>query len=109
MSDFQVDLELLYRAINAWRKEEEQYVDDNRWGPERKAALATLADMEADLLLDLERTKNRINVQERENRNIKVFDKVSRELSLHKWLEEQIKLYIQYLQLTDGEAHTMAE
>jgi hypothetical protein len=71
-------LELLYRAINAWRKEQEKFVNENRWGPERKAALATLAEVESDLLLDLERARNRINVQERENRTLRVFEKVGK-------------------------------
>ncbi|OXA37969.1 IQ and ubiquitin-like domain-containing protein [Folsomia candida] len=55
-----LDLELLYREINNWREEQETYILKNRWGPERKAALATLAEMESDLLLELERTKRNI-------------------------------------------------
>lgn len=62
-----LDIELLYRAINLWRKEQEEYVVRNRWGAERKAALAILTEMEADLLLDLERTRKTIKEKGRDN------------------------------------------
>lgn len=62
-----VDIELLYRAINMWRKDQEEYVVKNRWGAERKAALAILTEMEADLLLDLERTRKRIKEDGRDH------------------------------------------
>jgi len=71
-----LDVELLYRAINAWRKEEEEFVKTNRWGAERKAALACLTEMEADLLLELERTKTRIKEKSREDNIQKQFRKV---------------------------------
>ncbi|CAG7728638.1 unnamed protein product [Allacma fusca] len=55
-----LDIELLYRAINTWRKQEVDYVLMNRWGAEKKAALADIMEKEADLLLDLERAKTKI-------------------------------------------------
>ncbi len=36
------------------------YVEAHRWGADRKAALAEIMEKEADLLLDLERTKTAI-------------------------------------------------
>lgn len=36
------------------------YIIANRWGAEKKAALADVIEKEADLLLDLERAKNKI-------------------------------------------------
>ena len=50
-------MELLYRAINEWRRKEVAFIEAHRWGADRKAALAEIMEMEADLLLDLERTK----------------------------------------------------
>jgi len=73
-----LDMELLYRAINAWRKEEEAFVKENRWGAERRAALATLTEMEADLLLDLEKTKNKIKVTHRDDYINSTFTKMGK-------------------------------
>lgn len=86
-----VDLELLYRAINVWRQEQEEWVNANRWGGEKKAALGILTDIESDLLLDLERTKNRINVQERETKILRYFDKMGQP---KRWLGEKSTNFI---------------
>jgi len=53
-------VELLYRAINEWRRKQVAFVEAHRWGADRKAALAEIMEKEADLLLDLERTKTMI-------------------------------------------------
>jgi hypothetical protein len=66
----------LYRAINKWKAEQEEYIRANRWGAERKAALAQLAEMESDLLLDLEKARNRIINENRDKQTDKQFRKV---------------------------------
>lgn len=95
-----VDLELLYRAINVWRQEQEDWVNLNRWGAEKKAALAALTDIESDLLLDLERTKNRIEVQERGNKILREFERMGHP---KRWLSEKTKNFI--VADDNGKAH----
>ncbi|CAL8128780.1 unnamed protein product [Orchesella dallaii] len=86
-----VDIELLYRAINLWRKEQEEYVVRNRWGAERKAALAILTEMEADLLLDLERTRKRIKEEGRGTLIEKQFSKMGKP---KRWLGAKTDTFI---------------
>lgn len=86
-----VDIELLYRAINLWRKEQEEYVMKNRWGAERKAALAILTEMEGDLLLDLERTRKKIKDFGRERMINSQFSKMGKP---KRWLGSKTETFV---------------
>jgi len=70
-------VELLYRAINDWRQKELEFIESNRWGPDRKAALAQVAEMELNLLADLEKAKSKIKKGLKEKVIEKAFRKVN--------------------------------
>uniref|UniRef100_A0A8C5MXZ3 IQ motif and ubiquitin domain containing n=1 Tax=Leptobrachium leishanense TaxID=445787 RepID=A0A8C5MXZ3_9ANUR len=51
------DFELLYHALELWRKEEVERINQHYSGPDRKEALCTLLDQEAQLIASIGRHK----------------------------------------------------
>ena len=51
------DFDLVYHALELWRREEVEHINATKSGPERKAALAGLMDEETELIASIERHK----------------------------------------------------
>jgi hypothetical protein len=63
------DFDLLYAALEKWRREEMERIDERKSGPEKKAALCGLLEQEEYLIQSIERHRinaNQTNVKERD-------------------------------------------
>ncbi|CAF1071317.1 unnamed protein product [Brachionus calyciflorus] len=72
------DFEILYAALEKWRMEELEKINETKSGASRKAALAMLVDQEAELIATIERYKIEANKENKEKNIQYLLEKMSR-------------------------------
>ncbi|CAB3986570.1 Hypothetical predicted protein [Paramuricea clavata] len=71
------DFDLLYAALEKWKKEETAKINELMSGPERKAALACLLEQEAYLIASIGRHKSKADVENKEKRDKQFLNKAA--------------------------------
>ncbi|XP_028397889.1 IQ and ubiquitin-like domain-containing protein [Dendronephthya gigantea] len=71
------DFDLLYAALEKWKREEIAKINELMNGPERKAALACLLEQEAYLIASIGRHKSKADVENKEKRDKQFLNKAA--------------------------------
>ncbi|KAM8980331.1 IQ and ubiquitin-like domain-containing protein [Sarcophilus harrisii] len=71
------DFELLFRALEDWRVDQMDYIDENFTGAERKAALCELLEKETQIIASIGRQRIRANNKRQEKSITRFLDKCS--------------------------------
>uniref|UniRef100_A0A7N4PMB7 IQ motif and ubiquitin domain containing n=1 Tax=Sarcophilus harrisii TaxID=9305 RepID=A0A7N4PMB7_SARHA len=90
------DFELLFRALEDWRVDQMDYIDENFTGAERKAALCELLEKETQIIASIGRQRIRANNKRQEKSITRFLDK-----------EHECKLTQDILELIDREVDLM--
>eukprot|EP00118_Oscarella_pearsei_P001612 m.7913 g.7913 ORF g.7913 m.7913 type:complete len:634 (+) comp20015_c0_seq2:115-2016(+) len=77
------DFDMLYHALEMWRKDELSKINSSLDGPERKAALCSLLEQEADLIASIGRHRISANEGQRHEKIRKILEKAA---SPRKWV-----------------------
>ncbi|XP_074124213.1 IQ motif and ubiquitin-like domain-containing protein isoform X2 [Sminthopsis crassicaudata] len=90
------DFELLFRALEDWRLEQMNYIDENFTGAERKAALCELLEKETQIIASIGRQRIRANNKKQEKSITRFLDKVAPK----KWISQNNKETVMDTQYT---------
>lgn len=71
------DFDLLYAALEKWRREEMERIDEHKSGPEKKAALISLLQQEEYLIQSIERHRINANTVNEKEHNRDFLDKAA--------------------------------